>query len=220
MFGRARIFLTTAACAAALPATAQAPAPLTTAFDGTYLGVSRTLEEEWERGRTWARWCNNLPGVPVPLTIVNGIARGGNIVGEGSVNQQGVLVMRSSSGGRFEGQIDPQGAVRGRRTGNCSYQFVWQKAAAPTMPFDGNYILVSREASRTTTVIGSDCPPNGIPTRPVIRKGVVLGEWQGTVSPQGYMTMQRSTNRLDQLEGQIDGQSIIRGTTGCVWQKE
>jgi hypothetical protein len=33
-----------AACMLATPVAAQAPAPTTTAFDGTYAGVSRTLE--------------------------------------------------------------------------------------------------------------------------------------------------------------------------------
>ena len=35
---------TIAACMSATPVAAQAPAPTTTAFDGTYVGVSRTLE--------------------------------------------------------------------------------------------------------------------------------------------------------------------------------
>jgi hypothetical protein len=50
MFGRSRTFVTIAACALATSAAAQAPAP-TTAFDGTYIGVSRTFEENPD-GRT------------------------------------------------------------------------------------------------------------------------------------------------------------------------
>ena len=40
MFGRTKILLTITACAFATPVAAQAPAPTTTAFDGTYTGVS------------------------------------------------------------------------------------------------------------------------------------------------------------------------------------
>jgi len=32
-----------------------------------------------------------------------------------------------AAGSRFEGQIDGQGKVTGRLTGNCSYEVVWQK---------------------------------------------------------------------------------------------
>jgi hypothetical protein len=42
MFGRSRTFVTIAACALAMPATAQVPA--TTTFDGMYVGVSNTFE--------------------------------------------------------------------------------------------------------------------------------------------------------------------------------
>jgi hypothetical protein len=41
---RPLMVLTIAALTLAVPAAGQAPAPATTAFDGTYLGVSRTLE--------------------------------------------------------------------------------------------------------------------------------------------------------------------------------
>jgi hypothetical protein len=127
------------ACAVAMPSAAQAPAPATTAFDGRYFGASRTFEEATlpeQAGRTWTRYCPQF-GPPAPLMIVNGIARSGKL--EGSVSPQGVLVMRSF-GDHFDGLIDSQGTVRGRSTGVCSYQLVWQKAPPPTMPFDGDYI--------------------------------------------------------------------------------
>jgi hypothetical protein len=125
MFGRARILLTIAACSLATPVSAQAPAPTTTAFDGTYTGVSRTLE-----GTMIAPSARSCPpnGRPGPLTIASGLARtawGGTA--EGSVNAQGVLVMRAPNGARFDAQIDGHGTVTGRLTSACSYQVVWQK---------------------------------------------------------------------------------------------
>ena len=46
---------------------------------------------------------------------------------EGSVAPDGMLVMRTETGGKFEGQIDRQGTAAGRFTVSCSYQFVWQR---------------------------------------------------------------------------------------------
>ena len=123
MFGRARIFLTIAACALATPVLAQVPT--TAVFDGTYIGVSRTLEDTMAGSRT--RYCEAVSGV-APLTIVNGVARtkwAGTA--EGAVNSQGVLVMHAPNGAQFEGKIDAQGTVKGRFTSGCSYQVVWQK---------------------------------------------------------------------------------------------
>jgi hypothetical protein len=194
--------------------------PTTAAFDRTYLGVSRTFEEEGiQGGRTWAHFCLPL-GPPGPLTIVNGMAQAGKL--EGSVGPQGVLVMRDFWS-HFDGRIDGQGAVRGRATGTgtgCSYLLVWQKAPAPTMPFDGDYVGVSRESS---------CLANGVPVTLIIRNGVVVhgGSWQGNVNPQGVVVM---GNRLaPRVDGQIDRQGMIRaqGSSsdgGCtvtfVWRKQ
>jgi len=111
----------------ALPVAAQAPAPTTTAFDGAYAGVSRTLEGTM-LGGSRTRGC--LPsGQAAPLTIVNGSARTAwaGATAEGSVTPQGALVMHAASGTRFEGQIDSRGSVTGRFSGGCSYQMVWQK---------------------------------------------------------------------------------------------
>jgi hypothetical protein len=44
MLDRTIVVWTIAACMSAIPVAAQAPAPTTTAFDGTYAGVSRTYE--------------------------------------------------------------------------------------------------------------------------------------------------------------------------------
>ena len=166
MFGRARILLTIAGCVLATPVTAQAPAPsTTTAFDGRYAGVSRTFEEDstpFRPGATWTRYCPQ-PSPPAMLTIVNGTAKAGKL--EGSVSPQGVLVMRDFWS-RFDGQIDSQGTVRGRTTSGCSYLLVWQKVPPPTMPFDGDYVGVSRESS---------CQANRVPSALIIRNSVVTG---------------------------------------------
>ena len=129
MFGQARIPLVITACMVTLPAAAQAPVPTTTAFDGTYGGVSRTLE-----GTMLGHSTRQCPpsGRVAPLTIVNGTARTKALgTAEGSVSPQGVLVMHAlagfAAGSRFEGQIDGQGTVTGRFTASCSYQVVWQK---------------------------------------------------------------------------------------------
>jgi hypothetical protein len=125
MFGRARILLMIAVCAVAMPAAAQAPAPMT-AFDGTYAGVSRALEGNmgFSTGK-----CSSQGGAGAPsLTIANVIARSAwGDPAEGSVSPQGVLVMRTTMGRRFDGQIDGKGTVTGRWNGSCSYQVVWQK---------------------------------------------------------------------------------------------
>jgi hypothetical protein len=119
----------------ATPVTAQAPAPAstTTAFDGTYVGVSRTLEGSMSATSSTPRGC--VPnGQPGPLTIAGGVVRYNGstlnrITFEGSVNAQGVLVMHSPHSDRIDAQIDAHGTVTGRATSNCSYQMVWQKEA-------------------------------------------------------------------------------------------
>jgi hypothetical protein len=91
------------------------------------------------------------------------------------------------------------------------------------MPFDGDYIGVSRESSDS----GPECPPKSVPATLVIRNSVVAGgTWQGNVSSQGALVMRnRLTTRTD---GQIDGQGTIRAqgrtVAGCtitfVWRKQ
>ena len=70
-FGRAVCML--AALPAAFPILAQAQT--TTAYDGTYRGISRQLEGGSFGGGT--RGCALPNGVPEPLTILNGVARAG-----------------------------------------------------------------------------------------------------------------------------------------------
>src|SRR5215472_5541176 len=202
-----RVLLMIAACAMATPAAAQAST--TTAFDGTYLGVSNTFEGDIDTGRTSARYCPQFSRSPT-LSIVNGIARTGPY--EGSVDAQGVLVMRSFWS-HFDGRIDAQGTVRARSTSGCSYQFVWQKVPAPTMPFDGDYVGVSLESTGRSP----QCPSNGVPPTLIIRNSAVLGDfWGGSVSQQGNLVIQ--TPRGMPVRGQIDNQGVIRvqgGNSGC-----
>ena len=68
MFGRAALLLTIAVSGLAMPAAAQAPAPMT-AFDGKYVGVSR---ESLKAGSNPGAKCQPN-GVPAPLTIRNGL---------------------------------------------------------------------------------------------------------------------------------------------------
>jgi hypothetical protein len=115
----------------ATPVAAQAPAPRTTPFDGTYVGVSRTLEGNMNATSSTPRGCvpNGQPGL---LTIAGGVPRyNGSTLRqatfEGSVNAQGVLVLYTPYGERIDAQIDGRGTVTGRFTGGCSYHMVWQK---------------------------------------------------------------------------------------------
>jgi hypothetical protein len=117
----------------AIPVAAQAPA--VTTFDGTYVGVSRTVEKK--------EGC--LQGKPFPdgpLTIAGGVARypslafmpgspKGRGTFEGRVNGEGKLFMRGAD--EISAQIDGRGTVTGRTPLTCrqmvccTYQLVWRK---------------------------------------------------------------------------------------------
>jgi hypothetical protein len=129
MLDRTIVLGTIAAFAWATPVAAQAPAPAstTTAFDGTYVGVSRTVEDPMSPSAS--RACDRRQSVPDPLEIAGGVVRWHAQTGaaEGSVNAQGVLVMHAPLGARLDAQIDGRGTVTGRYTGFCGYQMVWQK---------------------------------------------------------------------------------------------
>ena len=128
MFDRTIALWTIAACMSATAVAAQAPAPTTTAFDGTYVGVSRTFEGKADAGASTRNCVPN--GQPGPLTIAGGVARYSTLragTWQGSMNGQGVLVMHSPLGEGFNAQIDGRGTVIGRFTGECSYHMVWQK---------------------------------------------------------------------------------------------
>ena len=130
MLDRTIVLGTIAACMLATTVAAQAPAPPTTAFDGTYAGVSRTLMGGMADNDPLRSCAPNGP--PGPLTIAGGVPRcNGSTLRqatfEGSVNAQGVLVMHTPASERLEARIDGRGTLTGRFTGSCSYQMVWQK---------------------------------------------------------------------------------------------
>ena len=122
----ARVLCALAVLTAAVPALAQAQT--TTAFDGTYRGVSRTIEGGSSGGSGSIRACIS-DGVPATLIITSGAARNTATQNpmQGSVTPQGVLVMRTQRGDVFQGQVDSRGTVTGRLNAGCSYQYVWQK---------------------------------------------------------------------------------------------
>jgi hypothetical protein len=98
MSDRTIVLWTIAACMSAIPVAAQAPAPTTTAFDGTYAGVSRTFESHMYDNTT--RGCMPLNSQPGPLTIADSAVRWQRRVGtfEGSVNGQGALILHGPLG--------------------------------------------------------------------------------------------------------------------------
>jgi hypothetical protein len=105
----------------------KAPVPTTSAYDGKYTGISRTMNRLGEAKSTCAP-----NGPPAPLTIVNGIARtlwGRPAEAEGYVGPQGGFTMLAPNGSVFDGRINGNGTISGRFVtgGACSYQMVWHK---------------------------------------------------------------------------------------------
>jgi hypothetical protein len=123
-----------------MPVNAQSPPPSanpTSAFDGTYVGVSaennssgNTLAGGRARtqGYAGARSCTTFRA-PARLTITNGRARvrWGDRTLEGQVTPQGVLTMSTGYGQRFDGRIDDQHVVKGQVVGYCAYTLTWRK---------------------------------------------------------------------------------------------
>jgi hypothetical protein len=125
--------------AAALPVDAQSPPPLanpTSAFDGTYIGVSaennssgNTLAGGRARtqGYAGARACTTFRA-PARLTITNGHARvrWADRTLEGTAAPDGSLTMTTGYGQKFEGRIEGQ-QIKGQLLGYCAYNLTWQK---------------------------------------------------------------------------------------------
>jgi len=99
----------------------------------------------------------------------------------------------------------------------------------PTTAFDGKYVGVSRESTKAGSNPGAKCLPSGVPAPLTIRNGVIgkpgSDGWQGTVSPQGAVTM-HNANSL-RIDGQIDPQGTLRAhysgpacITTFVWRKQ
>jgi hypothetical protein len=235
LFGRARILLTIAAPALATPVSAQAPAPTTTAFDGKYIGTA-----------------TQSSGVPACATMTSAdmTIKGGQVIihetqldgyrliFRGSVNAAGEISTsfewKSTSVGPTVDTV--YGTIRDKVfTGQhahghwCYWNVQIAPLPPPTMPFDGEYIGVSRESSKPASAADAECPPNGVPAPLTIWNGIVRSDeasWQGTVSPQGVLVLQnRGATRVD---GQIDNQGLIRAqgknAAGCaltfVWRKQ
>jgi hypothetical protein len=64
--------VTIAACMLTTPVVAQAPASTTTAFDGTYIGVSRTVEGLGDPTERTTGQRSSMAGIP---RIISGAAR-------------------------------------------------------------------------------------------------------------------------------------------------
>src|SRR5437764_14715561 len=84
----------------ALPIAAAAQG--TNAFDGTYRGVSLTVDKN---GGAVARCPAPSSPTPPMLTIANGMARAGGL--EGGVTPQGTLRLKREKAYVLDGQIEP-----------------------------------------------------------------------------------------------------------------
>jgi len=116
---------------AAVPAAAQGMGPsknMGLAYDGTYTGVSAVSNSS---GNTWSSG-GSRPCVAEPaptLTITHGRAqfRWQDYELQGNITPSGYLMMTSSFGQVFEGQINNQYQITGQVTGYCTYDMTWQK---------------------------------------------------------------------------------------------
>ena len=125
--------------AVGLPVNAQSPPPpanSTSAFDGTYVGVSaennssgNTLAGGRARtqGYAGARACPDFRA-PARLTITNGHAqvRWGDRTLEGYATPDGSLTMTTGYGQKFDGRIDAQ-QIKGQLVGYCAYVLTWKR---------------------------------------------------------------------------------------------
>ena len=124
MFVRAKVLLMIAGCALAAPVAAQAPGPMTTAFDGHYAGLSAHVSKSGSRHRQCPRM-----HTPDALTITNGAVRSaGRDSWTGSVDPQGSVVLRNKLAMRVNAHIDPQGTIKGEYHGpECIVAYAWHK---------------------------------------------------------------------------------------------
>ncbi len=110
--------------ALAMPAAAQAPGPMTTAFDGKYAGVSAHISKSTAHGRQCPR-----ENTPETLTITHGAVHSSpRDRWTGTVSPHGHVVLRNKRAMRVDARIDPQGTIAGRYQGPaCTVAYVWQK---------------------------------------------------------------------------------------------
>ena len=120
MTGWTKALIAIAGLALAMPATAQAPAPPVTAFDGTYVGVSAHIAKSTGHGRQCPR-----EHAPSPLTITNGavVHSSANDRWTGTVGPEGNVTLRDRRGMRVDAQIDAQGAIKGRYQGPACFVY-------------------------------------------------------------------------------------------------
>ena len=229
MFGRPRTLLAIAACMLMTPVAAQAPT--TTAFDGKYVGTATV-----GRGRaTTTCWAINSMDMTITggQVVIHAIRFTGNEPTlRGSVNTAGEVLASLQIGSYFffmSGTIHDKVFTGQRLVAQCYYSVQMQIAPPPTMPFDGEYVGVSRKSLKPASAQDAKCPPDGVSAPLTILKGVVWSHgagWQGTVSQQGVVVMQNA--KSTRLNGQIDAQGIMRGqainAAGCtitfVWQRK
>jgi hypothetical protein len=121
------------------PVNAQSPPPpanSTSAFDGTYVGVSAENDSSGNtlaggrartQGYAGARSCTTFRA-PARLTITNGRARvrWGDRTLEGYAAPDGSLTMSTGYGQKFDGRIEAQ-QIKGQLVGYCAYSLTWQK---------------------------------------------------------------------------------------------
>jgi hypothetical protein len=121
------------------PVNAQSPPPSanpTSAFDGTYVGVSaentssgNTLAGGRARtqGYAGARSCTTFHA-PARLTITDGHARvrWADRTLEGNAAPDGSLTMTTGYGQKFDGRIGGQ-QIKGQLVGYCAYTLTWRK---------------------------------------------------------------------------------------------
>jgi hypothetical protein len=112
---------------------AGSPANTTTAYDGTYSGVSvQEVASIMPSGGGGSASCPNYDISDLPaMTISNGLAQVQtlNRTFQGYVTPQGALAMSSGRGQRFEGQIDNQSVLTGRLLGQFAYSLSWRRSA-------------------------------------------------------------------------------------------
>jgi len=110
---------------------AGSPANTTTAFDGAWIGgpIRNVSAGEAMRAPGDAPNCPNDNNAPT-LTIANGLGQLDFSIlrFQGYVTPQGVLVMRTSVGQKFEGQINSQNALAAKVIGGCVYDATWKRA--------------------------------------------------------------------------------------------
>src|SRR5262249_6198386 len=96
-------------------------------YDGNYVSTSMVLTGNSSGGK--GNVCTTTGTAPAPLTIANGHAqtKWANGTLQGDVGPDGKLIMHAENSGRFEGQIDASGVLKGYYQGYCIFNLAWQR---------------------------------------------------------------------------------------------